>query len=128
MNTKNSFITLSALIIVGLACKKATTSTPSTPSTPSTVPDVYKKIYGASSITSDGSFVTIKSNGTPDHKSAYYATTNPLYEAFTGVTFAGKSFVKNPNSINTLSIQDSNQSFRSKYKTTNSSWPDWRNR
>ena len=103
MNTKNSFFTLLALIIVGLACKKAASSTPSTPSTPSTVPDVYKKIYGATSITSDGSFVTIKSNGTPDHKSAYYPLTNPLYENFTGVTFGGKTFVKNPNSINTLS-------------------------
>lgn len=106
MNTKNSFFTFLALIILFSACKKAATSTPSipsTPSTPSSVPDVYKKIYGATSITSDGTFITIKSTGTPDHKSAYYATTNPLYEAFSGTTFGAKTFVKNPNSINTLS-------------------------
>ncbi|WP_428224331.1 YHYH protein [Flavobacterium sp.] len=39
------------------------------------VPAVYKKIYGASSITTDGTYVYIKSNGLPDHKSPYYANT-----------------------------------------------------
>jgi hypothetical protein len=64
-----------------------------------TLPAVYSKIYGATSITTDGTWVTIKSTGLPDHKSVYYATTNPLYENFSGTTFGGNSFAKNPNSI-----------------------------
>jgi hypothetical protein len=35
----------------------------------------------------------------PDHKSAYYPTTNALYESYSGTTFGGNTFVKNPNSI-----------------------------
>jgi hypothetical protein len=64
-----------------------------------TVPAVYLKIYGATSITSDGSFVTIKTNGLPDHKSVYYPAANSLYENFSGTTFGGNTFSKNPNSI-----------------------------
>ncbi len=63
------------------------------------VPAVYSKIYGATSITYDGTFVTIKSSDLPDHKSCYYQTTNPLYEAFSGTTFSGLNFVQNPNRI-----------------------------
>lgn len=63
------------------------------------VADVYKKIYGATSITSDGTWITIKTNGLPDHKSVYYSVSNSLYENFTGTTFAGNVFHKNPNSI-----------------------------
>jgi hypothetical protein len=74
-------------------------NTPTNPVVSNTVPDVYKKIYGASSITSDGTYITIKSTGLPDHKSPYYATTNTLYEAYTGTTFGGNTFQKNPNSI-----------------------------
>lgn len=64
-----------------------------------TLPAVYNKIYGATSITYDGIFVTIKYNALPDHKSAYYATTNPLYEFFSGPTFGGGNFMKAPNTI-----------------------------
>ncbi len=63
------------------------------------VPDVYKKIYGATSITSDGTYIYIKTKDLPDHKSAYYPTTNALYEAYTGTTFGGNTVEKNPNSI-----------------------------
>ena len=64
------------------------------------VPDVYAKIYGTTTaITSDGTTITIKSTGAPDHKSAYFATTNSLYEAYTGTTFGGNTFKKNPNNI-----------------------------
>ena len=65
----------------------------------STVPDIYKKIYGATSITSDGTYITIKTKNLPDHKSSYYPINNPLYEAYDGATFGGFNFVKNPNSI-----------------------------
>lgn len=94
-------------IIIFLACKKSSSSTseptvtnPVVVTTIGTgVPDVYKKIYGASSITSDGTYLTIKTNGLPDHKSAYYATNNTLYENFVGTTFGGNTFNKNPNSM-----------------------------
>lgn len=69
----------------------------------SPVPDVYKKIYGASSITSNGTYITIKTNGLPDHKSIYYPTSNSLYENFTGTTFGGNTFHKNPNTISSQS-------------------------
>lgn len=68
------------------------------------VPAVYNKIYGATSITFDGTFVTIKSSDLPDHKSAYYQTTNALYEAFNGTTFGGGTFAINPNRIATQNI------------------------
>lgn len=63
------------------------------------VPEVYKKIYGATSITSDGTFVYIKSTGMPDHKSIYYPASSKLHEDFSGVTFGGERFYRNPNMI-----------------------------
>lgn len=72
-----------------------------TPPTTSTVPAVYNKIYGATSITSDGTYITIKTTGQPDHTSVYYPTANALYEAFSGTTFGGGEFKKNPNTIAT---------------------------
>jgi hypothetical protein len=50
-------------------------------------------------MTSDGTYVTIEANGVPDHKSIYYATNSSLYENFSGKTFNGLNFAKNPNSI-----------------------------
>ena len=84
---------LPALFI--FSCKKSNNNNNST----STIPDVYKKIYGASSISSDGTYIIIKTTGTPDHKSVYYPTGNALYENFSGSTFGGTTFQKNPNSI-----------------------------
>lgn len=81
------------------AASNTTTSSSNNTTTSTTVPDVYKKIYGATSITSDGTYITIKSTGLPDHKSPYYASTNALYETYSGTTFAGSVFQKNPNSI-----------------------------
>jgi hypothetical protein len=69
-----------------------------------TLPAVYNKIYGATSITFDGTFVTIKCNALPDHKSAYYQNTNALYEAFSGTTFGGGTFAINPNRISSQNI------------------------
>ncbi len=68
------------------------------------VPAIYQKIYGANSITSDGTFVIIKSTGTPDHKSVYYSTANSMYESFSGTTFSGVIFNKNPNTISTQNL------------------------
>lgn len=63
------------------------------------VPAIYKKIYGASSITADDDWIYIKSKGVPDHKSIYFATSDSRYENFSGTTFNGRTFAKNPNMI-----------------------------
>lgn len=104
---KKSFQLLLACTVIGgifIACKKstsATTTTTTTTTVGTNVPDIYKKIYGASSITVEGNYVVIKSTGAPDHKSIYYPTNNSLYENFSGTTFGGNTFNKNPNSIAT---------------------------
>jgi hypothetical protein len=69
-----------------------------------TLPAVYNKIYGATSITFDGTWVTIKCNALPDHKSAYYPNGNALHENFSGTTFGGYTFSQNPNTISTQNI------------------------
>lgn len=92
-------IIMMILAILSGCAKQDDGSTTDTSIANTTVPEVYKKIYGASSITSDGTWITIKSKGVPDHKSPYYATTNSLYEDFSGTTFGGNTFSKNPNSI-----------------------------
>jgi YHYH protein len=79
------------------ACQKGHDDTAAPVSTE--VPAVYKKIYGATSITNDGTHLTIKTNGMPDYKSVYYPTNHPMYEPYAGTTFGGYAFVKNPNSI-----------------------------
>jgi len=85
------------LVLCGSCSKSAEMINPV--SSTSEVPAIYKKIYGASSITSDGTYVTIKSKGLPDHKSPYFPSTNSLYQVYSGVTFGGLVFAKNPNSI-----------------------------
>ncbi len=92
---KYKFASLICLAILFISCDKDDDS--QTPT--GTVPDVYKKIYGASSITADDNYVYIKTTGSPDHKSVYYPTSNSLYESFSGTTFGGNTFNKNPNSI-----------------------------
>jgi len=98
--TDFKMITLSLIAMAGIGitgCSKNSSTTNST--TTDTVPSVYKKIYGATSITSDGVYITIKTKDLPDHKSVYYPTTNALYESFSGTTFGGNTFNKNPNNI-----------------------------
>ncbi len=104
----NRLFVLAGLLVACLilSCKSDTMDDVTTDPAGSSVavPDVYKKIYGASSITSDGTYITIKSNGMPDHKSAYYPTSNSLYESFSGKTFGDYTFNKNPNTIASQSL------------------------
>lgn len=99
MNTKLLIVT--SFFYLLLSCSKSNeTTTDATNTTVNLiVPEVYKKIYGATSITNDGTYIIIKTKDLPDHKSPYYPAANPLYEAFTGTTFGGVNFIKNPNSI-----------------------------
>ncbi|MCC5612205.1 YHYH protein [Nostoc sp. CHAB 5834] len=97
-----SRILVSALVMAFSlsACNSSDSTDDITPvTTDVTVPDVYKKIYGATSITNDGTYIYIKTKNLPDHKSAYYATTNPLYADYSGTTFSGVKFGKNPSTI-----------------------------
>ena len=91
---------LSILIFLGiaLACSKSSDPSPAT----STVPDVYKKIYGATDIYVEGDYIVIKSNGLPDHKSPYYqgTTWSSKYEAYNG---SNSSWSQNPNKIASFS-------------------------
>lgn len=112
MNKLKMTIKIAAMSVIVLisGCKTEegdvipTTTTTTTGTVSTTVPEVYKKIYGASSITTDGTYVTIKTAGVPDHTSPYYPTTNALYKAFSGTTPLGFEFKKNPNVIATQSL------------------------
>jgi hypothetical protein len=90
-----------SLTMIFVSCTEDEAVTTSTTSTE--VPAVYKKVYGATSITSDGTYITFKTKNLPDHKSPYYATSNALYESYTGTTFGGNTFKKNPNTISEIS-------------------------
>lgn len=61
------------------AVTTTTTTTTTTPST--TLPAIYAKFRSAVTVRLDGSFVVLQSNDEPDHKSPYWPTTDPLYEA-----------------------------------------------
>ena len=91
---KSMSIILSILILFSCSKNSSSNTTANVD-----VPAVYLKIYGATSITNDGTYITIKTKDLPDHKSAYYPTSNALYEAYSGTTFGGNTFSKNPNSI-----------------------------
>jgi len=100
MRTLNIILLLIVMIFSGASCSKSSDDSSGGGGT-ATVPEVYKKIYGATSITSDGTYITIKTSGAPDYKSVYYPAGNSLYEAFSGTTFGGNTFSKNPNHIET---------------------------
>lgn len=92
-----SLLLFPTLGLLGLpACSKSIDSAPVTPPTTveAAVPAVYRKIYGASSISLDGDFVVIKAKNLPDHKSPYYTGTG--YEAYNGTN---PRYKQNPNLI-----------------------------
>ena len=88
------YAVIAAFIVTG--CGKDSTTT--TAAGTATVPEVFKKFNSTVTISSDGTTITIKSDGIPDHKSCYFATTDSRYEAYNGTNTA---FSKNPNSIGT---------------------------
>ncbi len=109
MREKNIFLLLIVFVVSFYSlqsCKKKEDSnnnnnnnSDTTSTDTSTVPDVYKKIYGATSITIDGNEVVIKVKGLPDHKSPYYQGTqwqSTMYEAYNGTN---SSYNQNPNKI-----------------------------
>lgn len=104
MNYLKKYFSIAKVLIflsIIVSCKKKQDESPSSAYP---IPLVYYKLYGSNSITNDGTYLTIKTYGLPDHKSAYYVTTSPLYESFSGTTFGGNTFAKNPNIIQTQSF------------------------
>ncbi|MES2773363.1 MAG: YHYH protein [Bacteroidota bacterium] len=94
---KNIFAASVAFIISSILvsnCKKSTTDPIVTPA--ATVPAVFSKFSSSVTISSDGTYITLKSNGLPDHKSPYYGVGNAKYEAYNGTNAA---YAQNPNSI-----------------------------
>jgi len=101
MNSKNIAKAASLLfIIICLACKKDAANTSNSVST-AALPDVFKKFNTTVSISTDGTYITIKSDGIPDHKSCYFSTSDSRYQAYNGTN---PLFSKNPNSIGTHSF------------------------
>ncbi len=97
--TAGSFLLMASLILSG--CKKDEESDSTTKD--SNVPEVYKKIYGATDMYVEGEYVVIKSNGVPDHKSPYFQNTSwasTMYEAYNGTN---ANWNQNPNKIGALS-------------------------
>lgn len=89
---------------LALACHK---NKDNSSATATEVPDIYKKIYGASDMYVDGDYIVIKTKDLPDHKSVYYQSTqwqSTLYEAYNGSNSAFMS--------NNVPIRQQNLTFR----------------
>ena len=69
-------LSILTILILSASCGKSSSTTTTDTSTSIAVPTVYLKIYGATSITNDGTYITIKTKDLPDHKSPYYASNN----------------------------------------------------
>ncbi len=101
---KRIAILLLPAFLTVLACSKKNGDTNPTSSA---VPDIYKKIYGATDMYVEGDYVVIKTKGLPDHKSPYYNSTqweSSKYEAYNGSN--GSYFSNN------APIQQQNLTFR----------------
>ncbi|WP_461116697.1 YHYH protein [Spirosoma jeollabukense] len=83
----------------GTTSSTATTST--TASVGTGVPDVFKKIYGASQIYVEGDYIVVKSTGLPDHKTPYYKGTQ--WESTLYVADTRSGFKANTNTISSFS-------------------------
>src|SRR5512141_637721 len=93
------FAILALCAMISFSCSKdaaaTTTTNTGTGTTTATVPDVFKKFNSTVTISSDGTYITIKSDGIPDHKSCYFSTGDSRYQAYNG---SNTAFSKNPNS------------------------------
>jgi hypothetical protein len=67
-----------------------------------TLPAGYGHFTSAVNVFADGGNVVIQANAVPDHKSPYFPTNDPRYEAYNG---SNPDFVQNPNHIQTQTIE-----------------------
>jgi hypothetical protein len=84
-----------ATAITATACSNSS-SAEVTGNNSTAIPDLYKSFSSAVTVSVDGSYVVLKSNGLPDHKSPYFPTSSSRYEAYNGTN---KNFHPAPNSI-----------------------------
>lgn len=87
-----------AMCFLAFSCKK-TDSTTVTPSSNNPIFDIsvlQNKFSSNVTVSIEGDYLVIKSNGVPDHKSPYFASTDSRYEAYNGTN---TNFSLNPNRI-----------------------------
>lgn len=101
---KKIFFSFSSIALVmamiSFSCKKDDgISSTTTTTNNTTIPDVFKKFNSTVTISTDGTYIILKSNGLPDHKTPYYKNTqwaSTMYEAYNGTNTA---WSQNPNTI-----------------------------
>ena len=108
MNKTKTFIAASFLLAgsIFLSCKKKTldNTTNNNNNNTTQVPAVFSHFSSTVTISADAGYVTLKSNGLPDHKSPYYMGTQwdpAMYEAYNG---SNPNFNLNPNRIKSQNL------------------------
>lgn len=98
---------LFALAFMGLFSCKSDNTTSVTPDDTTTTSDVDISVVQAKfsnsglSVTVEGNYLVIKSNGIPNHKSPYFQSTDARYEAYNGTN---TRFNLNPNRISSQNL------------------------
>jgi len=92
---------IACLLLTGSSCSKGddSSSSGSGGGSVTTVPAVFSKFSAAVTISLEGNYIVLKSNGLTDHKSPYYQGTAwaaTMYEAYNGTN---PNFMINPNRI-----------------------------
>ncbi|HVX41335.1 MAG TPA: YHYH protein [Gemmatimonadaceae bacterium] len=85
-----TFAALTGALAVGtiMACAAASATAATTDTTGTTgttgLPAVFSKFTNGVKVSLDGDYVVLTSNGEPDHKSVYFAKSDPRYEPYNG--------------------------------------------
>jgi hypothetical protein len=83
--------------VIGAACGNTTTEAADGGTTTSgTVPAVFAHYASTVQVTVEGNEVVLRANGVPDHKSPYFASTDPRHAAYDG---ANAQFMLAPGTI-----------------------------
>ena len=82
--TIHPLVAAATLAVLGVGACAAADSTVASTGTSGTVPAVFAHYSSAVQVSVEDGFVVLRSNGTPDHKSPYFATTDSRYEAYNG--------------------------------------------
>jgi len=80
---KSIFAALFVLICVIIACSDSSTST----TTNQTLPAVFNKFTSAVTISVSGDYVVLNTKDRPNHKSAYFPTSDSMYEPYNDTGF-----------------------------------------
>lgn len=99
---KSKILLIGAALVSLMACGSDDgTETPNTTNETAELPAVFDKFTDNVNAYVEGDFIVIETDDLPNHPSPYYATTNSLYEAYSG---SNTSFMLNPNRISEQSI------------------------